>query len=316
MSSVQLAFSRVRLPWDGALLVSLHGAGPPRERALPYGLADLPGLLADHPTIGVLTDREHGPAAIAEALRPAGAVWPSLLIHVCERLGLADERVTEGTPDEIAARSFSDPNVVIITRTDGGPAPERGRPRLGLREEEIAHSGGLITKDEVRGVTLHALRLPGRGVFWDIGAGSGAVSVEAARLCPRLRVFAVERDEGRLAGVRREQASYSAAGPRRSCRGEAPAVLSALPDPDRVFVGGSGGRLPEIIEAASARMEKGIIVINAATLETLNEAADGLERAGCRVRVSQVSVSRMRRVGEKRLMAALNPVFVIAGEKG
>ena len=98
--------------------------------------------------------------------------------------------------------------------------------------------------------------------------------------------------------------------------GEAPAALDSLPAPDRVFVGGSGGRLPEIIDTVSSRMEKGIIVINAATLDTLNEAVAGLEKAGYSLGVSQVSVARMRRAGGKRLLAALNPVFVITGEKG
>ena len=133
---------------------------------------------------------------------------PLSLVSVCERLGYDDERITEGSPDEIAAMSFDDPNVVIIRHT-ADPAPVRAtaHPRFGLREEEMAHSGGLITKDEVRAVTLHALRLPEEGVLWDIGAGSGAVSIEAARLCPGLRVFAVEKDEGQLGLIRQNRAS-------------------------------------------------------------------------------------------------------------
>jgi len=316
VSSVQLAFSKIGIPWDDALLVSLHGADAGREKKRPYGLADLPGLLGDHATIALLTDEKHGPAAIARALRPAWAVWPSLVLHVCENLGIAEERITEGSADEIAAMSFSEPNIVIVTRAGDRPAAAgaTARPRFGLREEEIAHSGGLITKEEVRAVTIHALRLPEEGVFWDIGAGSGAVSVEAARLCPRLQVFAVEKDVGQLDGVRKNKVLFGLPAI-ETVEGEAPFALSALPDPDRVFVGGSGGRLKEIIEAVKSRMGKGIVVINAATLETLNEALAGLERGDFRVRVSEVSVARARPVGEKRLMAAFNPVFVISGER-
>ena len=175
--------------------------------------------------------------------------------------------------------------------------------------------GGLITKDEVRAVALHALRLPERGVMWDIGAGSGAVSVEAARLSPRLRIFAVEKEPAQIERILENRAFFGLPSI-EAVEGEAPAALGPLPAPDRVFVGGSGGRLAQIIETVGAGMEKGIVVVNAATLDTLNEAVAGLEKAGFRLGVSQVSIARMRPAGGKRLMTALNPVFVITGEKG
>jgi precorrin-6Y C5,15-methyltransferase (decarboxylating) len=317
VSSVQLAFSRIKEPWDDALLISLHGnSDAGRRRKLRYTLADLPGLLAVHHTIAVLTDGAHSPAAIAAAVTCACASRPSLLLSVCERLGYDDERITEGSPDEIAAMSFGDPNVVII-RDAAGPPPVRAstHPRLGLREEEMAHSGGLITKDEVRAVTLHALRLPEKGVLWDIGAGSGAVSLEAARLCPGLQVFAVERDEGQHGLISQNRARFGLL-TLTIVGGEAPQALSSLPAPDRVFIGGSGGKLCEIIDAVQRRMEGGgIVVINAATLETLHDAWRELEKAGYALRISEVSVARAKPVGDKRHMAALNPVFVITGEK-
>jgi precorrin-6Y C5,15-methyltransferase (decarboxylating) len=317
VSSVQLAFSRIKAPWDEALLISLHGSEDAgRRRKLRYTLADLPGLLAAHRTIAVLTDGAHNPAAIASAVADARVSRPSLLLSVCERLGYDDERVTEGRPDEIAAMSFRDPNVVII-RDAAGSAPvgaETPHPRFGLREEEMAHSGGLITKDEVRAVALHNLRLPEKGVLWDIGAGSGAVSIEAARLCPGLRVFAVERDEGQRGLISQNRAAFGLSA-LTIVGGEAPDALSSLPAPDRVFIGGSGGRAGEIIDAVQRRMEGGIVVINAATLETLHDACRELEKAGYAVRISEVSVARAKPVGDKRHMAALNPVFVITGEK-
>ena len=317
VSSFQLAFSRIKTAWDDALLVSFHGSSDAeRRRRLRYAPDDLPGLLSDHAVIAALTDREHGPAGIARALQCAADLWPSLTVHVCERLGLPDERVTEGPPGRIASMSFDDLNVVIITREGRGPVVAgKARPRFGLKEDEIAHAGGLITKDEVRAVTLHALRLPEGGVMWDIGAGSGAVSIEAARLSPRLRIFAIEKDPAQIDKVRENRASFGLPSI-EAVEGEAPAALASLPAPDRVFIGGSGERLGQIIETAGAGMDKGIVVVNAATLDTLNEAVAGLENAGFRVGVSQVSVARMRPAGKKKLMAALNPVFVITGEKG
>jgi precorrin-6Y C5,15-methyltransferase (decarboxylating) len=316
VSSVQLAFSRIKEPWDNALLISLHGnAGPGRPRNVRYEVKDLPGLLATHGTLAVLTDRAHNPAVIAAAFASTQPSRPSMLFSVCERLGHDDETITEGGPEEIAAMSFEDPNVVIIRNTAGPPrVRSTAAPKFGLREEEMAHSGGLITKDEVRAVTLHALRLPEKGVLWDIGAGSGAVSIEAARLCPGLQVFAVERDEGQVGLITQNRALFGL--PTLTIvDAEAPRALASLPAPDRVFIGGSGGKFREIIDAVQRRMEGGIVVVNAATLETLHDACRELEKAGFNLRISEVSIARAKPVGDKRHMAALNPVFVITGEK-
>jgi precorrin-6Y C5,15-methyltransferase (decarboxylating) len=236
-------------------------------------------------------------------------------LYVCERLGYDDERITEGGPEEIAAMSFNDPNVVIVRNTvDQPPIRTPAYPRLGLREEEMAHSGGLITKDEVRAVTVHALRLPEEGVFWDIGAGSGAVSIEAARLCPGLQVFAVEKDERQVALIRQNRSLFGL--PTLTVvDGEAPRALASLPAPDRVFIGGSGGNLRGIVDVVQGRMESGIVIVNAATLETLHDACEGLEKAGYALRISEVSVARAKPLGAGRHMAAQNPVFVITGEK-
>ena len=316
VSSIQLAFARIKEPWEGALLISLHAGQDPRaQRRLPHGLADVPTLVAAHQTVAVLTDREHNPAAIAAALA-AGAAHTPPLIYVCERLGYDDERVTAGRPEEIAAMSFAEPNVVIIKRQEG--APQAGAspfpPRLGLREEEIGHSGGLITKDEVRAVALHSLRLPASGVLWDIGAGSGALSLEAARLCPGLAAFAVEKAEEQLTWIRRNASAFGP-GTITAVHGEAPSALAGLPAPCRVFIGGSGGRLREILDVVKEATEAGIVVVNAATLETLDEALQGLEGAAYRTRVSEVWVARSKVLGGRRAMTGLNPVFIVIGER-
>ncbi len=221
VSSVQLAFSRIKEPWDDALLVSLHGsADADSRRSVRYTLADLPAHLAAHRTIAVLTDRAHNPAAIAEAVASAGADRSPLLFSVCERLGYEDERITEGSPVEIAAMSFNEPNVVIIRHTSGPPpaGAKAAHPTFGLREDEMAHSGGLITKDEVRAVTLHALRLPENGVLWDIGAGSGAVSIEASRLCPGHQGLCRRKGRGAVRTHPPEQGIVRPADPYRSGR--------------------------------------------------------------------------------------------------
>ncbi len=317
LSSLQTAFSRVKEPWDHALFISLHaGPDPQKRRKLRYDLKDLPALLETHDTIGVLTDKENNPAVIAAQLVHCAYPPGSLLMYVGERMGYPDERIAKGSPERIASLSFNDPNVVIIKRVQS-PTPSGQNsvgPRFGLRETEITHSRGLITKDEVRAVTIHALRLPDRGVLWDVGAGSGALSIEAARLCPGLAVYSVEKDPEQVGHIEHNRAAF-AVGNITLIPGQAPEVLLSLPIPDRVFVGGSGGNLEGIIEAVSARMERGIMIINAATLETLGQAVSSLEGASFQVEVAEISVARSRSVAGKRLMTALNPVFIIKGEK-
>lgn len=314
LSSLQVAFSRAKEPWDDALFVSLHaGPDPQKRRKLRYDIDDLPALVAMHDTIGLLTDKENNPAAIAARLTH----FPDpLTIYVGERMGYPDERITQGTPEEIGKLSFGDPNVVIIRRLPGQEpsGPPAVSPRFGLKETEITHSRGLITKNEVRAVAIHSLRLPDKGLFWDIGAGSGALSVEAARLYPGLATFSIEKDEEQLANIERNRSAFAVSNI-TVVPGEAPAILSTLPDPDRVFVGGSGGNIQTIIEVVRGRMKQGIIVVSAATLETLALTVPALERAGFLVEVSEISVSRSRQVSGKRLMTALNPIFIIKGEK-
>lgn len=317
LSSIQVAFARVKEPWDDAFLISLHGGpDPAKRRRLPYTLHEIPLLLQRHPLLAVLTDRENNPAEIARVIAASSLTADSPpVIYVCERLGYGEERITEGGPDTIAGMSFSYPNVVIIKNIPGSPLSRPEAPRLGLTEEEIRHSRGLITKDEVRAVTLHKLRLPLEGVLWDIGAGSGSVSVEAARLCRGLKVFAVEKNPEQVDNIRWNKVRFDV--PNIGIvEGLAPDALRDLPAPDRVFIGGSSGRMEEILSLVRERMPSGIVVINAATFETLEAARAALAKTGFAVEIAQISVSRMRAIGEGNYLSALNPLFIIKGTTG
>ena len=355
LSSIQVAFARIKEAWDDAFLMSLHGGPDPgKRRRLLYEISDVPALLQRHNKIAILTDKENNPSTIANVIARSETPHLSLRgtesrsnlsseplarndnirIFVCERLGYPDEKITEGTPEEIAGLSFLDPNVVIIIRgnslssfplagnpselsesvkKDCGQAAMTDKIKFGLSETEIIHSRGLITKDEVRAVTIHKLRLPQKGVFWDIGAGSGSISVEAARLYPGLKVFAVEKDDEQICNIKENKIRFDANNI-EIIKGNAPEALTNLPSPQRVFIGGSGGKLKEIIDLI-AKTQASIAVINAATIETLNEAVQNLEKSGFAVEVSEVFVSRSKAITGKRHMNALNPVFIIIGEK-
>jgi len=323
LSSIQMAFSKIKEPWDDAFLMSLHGGPEPeKRRRLPYGISDIPMLLQRHKKIAILTDRENNSAAIAKEILKLSAVshQPSAVkIYVCERLGYGDEKITEGTPAEVGAMSFSEPNVVIIQNTEYRSVPSKVEGtqnkeiKFGLTENEVIHSKGLITKDEVRAVAIHKLRLPQRGVFWDIGAGSGSISIEVARLHPELKVYAIEKDEDQINHVKENRIKFNTTSI-EIIEGEAPDALVNLPSSDRVFIGGSGSRLTEIINYISQIPVK-IVVINATTIETLNSSIQGLETNGFGVEVSEIFISRSKVISNRRHMSALNPVFVITGEK-
>lgn len=330
LSSIQVAFSRARVTENNAFLVSLHGGpDPEKRRRLEYELSEVPGLLARYGKLAVLTDRENNPSKIAEELTKPSAVSGQLAavkMYVCEKLGYEDEKITEGSPSDIAKRPFEHPNVVIVTsekvnKRESGKASstfehsntQTVKPVFGLREDEIPHARGLITKDEVRAVAIHKLRLPRNGVMWDVGAGSGSVSIECAKISPGLDIYAVEKKDEQTEIIKENVEKFGITNV-TLIESEAPGALDGLPRPDRVFIGGSGGEIGRIVEEIRNNMRSGIVVVNAVTIETLNDAVHALEKNGFTVNISEVSVSRSKQIGTKRQMNALNPIFVISGE--
>ncbi|MDA8169435.1 MAG: precorrin-6y C5,15-methyltransferase (decarboxylating) subunit CbiE [Nitrospiraceae bacterium] len=295
VSSVQLAFARVKKTWEDALFISLHG-----KKLRKWEARDLPLLLCTHEKIAVLTGGENTPSKIA-AFLPENAI-----VHVLERLGYADEKMTTAAPSDIVNMEFGEPNLMVVEDKN----KKTGQAITGLKEEEFLHERGLITKDEVRAIVLHKLRLPVQGVFWDIGAGSGSISIEAKRLSPGLKVYAIEKDLARANDIS-VNAEKLCAGAVNVITGGAPDMLAGLPAPQRVFIGGSGGMLEELIEAAARVMEGGIIVVAAITIESLSGAAGAFKKQGFKYDICQVSVARAEPVSGRDCMKAQNPVFIL-----
>ncbi|OKY76393.1 MAG: hypothetical protein BM485_03925 [Desulfobulbaceae bacterium DB1] len=307
LSSMQEACARFRIPWDDAFVVSLHG------RTAHH----LPGLLLRREKTFVFTDKKNSPDVIADQLldylgviEDAGTL-AGCRVWVAENLGMADERITTGNLMETASRRYREFNVLLLQR----PRVSQSQPRFGLTEAAISHSRGLITKDEVRAVTLHRLALPEQGVLWDIGAGSGSVSIEAARICPGLTVYAVEKNEGELANIRENIRCYGCCNV-VPVEGEAPTALFALPDPDRVFVGGSGGQLALIIREAAARLAAGgRLVVNGVTPQTVSLAPQLMAECGLRVSISRITCERSDLPDTAESSRIFNPISIATGIK-
>lgn len=308
LSAMQLLCARFREPWDDVSFVSLHGRNN----------ADIVSLLLRTPKTVVFTDSSNNPAALAGRLLAYcreiedHELETGIRCLVGEDLGGDAEHLVSGCLDEIASAHFSDLTIMLVKRPVLTPA----EPIIfGLSEEEISSSSGLLTKNEVRAATLHALKLPPAGVLWDVGAGSGSVSLEAAKLCPGGLVVAVERRLEQCSHIRENIRRFQAYNMRMQI-GEAPEVLAGLPDPDRIFIGGSGGRLAEIIRTCSDRLANGgRIVINAVTEPTRNNAPILLHEAGLNVSVSNISISRYGYPGDESGQKTFNPISVMVGKK-
>ena len=299
VSSMQLAFAKIKEPWDGVFFVSVHGRGMGRI------VAEVGG----RDRVCIFTDNRNTPARVAGALVEAGLDYEAF---VCENMGMEGEKITRGKLIDISKKRFYGPNVMILLKPPGvAPIP----PIFGLSESEIAHTRGLITKDEVRAVTLHKLRIPQEGVLWDIGSGSGSVAIEAARLSPGVGIFAIEKEKDHVSDLLENKGRFSVHN-LEIVHGEAPDVLSGLPEPDRVFIGGSGGRLEGIIRRVSENLkDNGRVVLNATTMDTLTVGMKLLESAGFTVEVVEVSIARTKKLKGRAHLFALNPVFLLAGER-
>jgi len=311
LSAVQLACARFKVPWDDLTLMSLHGREP----------GSLAAGILPHPKVMLLTDQQNSPDQIAAQLLhvlneygDSGRIQ-KIRVRVAENLGLADEKLTSGSLADIAAAQFRPLNMMLIEQEPAkptGPVKSTG-PAFGVREQEICHSRGLITKDEVRAVVLHCLRLPRQGVFWDVGGGSGSISVEAARLCPDLRVYTVEQKEEGQANIRANIIRYNLYNI-HLISGRAPGALAGLPEPDRVFIGGSGGELAAIIRCCADRLASGGSLVAGAVLKkTAEQAPKLMKQQGLAVDARTVAVTRHAGHGQPEIQ--LNPITIITGRK-
>lgn len=300
-SSVALAFARAGMTWDDALVVSAHGRD--LRRAVNACRA--------HPKVAVLTAPGAGPAELGRELHPQ---VPRSFV-VCENLGGPEERVMRVRPAEATTRPWKDPNVVIVydPRRQVGPSGWIAGARPGpsgwaLPETEFEHRNGQITKAEVRAHILARIGPRVGDLVWDIGAGSGSVGIECARL--GAAVVAVERDEESCARIRRNVQRHGVK--LAVSRGEAPAVLDHLPVPDAVFVGGGGMKT---IRACAPRALRAVVV-SLAAVERVAPTLALLREEGYTAEAVQLSASRLTPLpdGTHRLQPT-NPVFVVSGTR-
>jgi precorrin-6Y C5,15-methyltransferase (decarboxylating) len=300
-SSIQLAFSRIKEPWQDARLFSLHG------RSIKGFAQQVDGVKK----AAILTDEENSPDRIARYLLDFGI--KEYEAFVLEHLGGEKERMIHGSLPDIAEQRFAPLNVMILLCNGKPPHVPLGIPDDWFAQRKPDR--GLITKREVRVVSLSSLALREDSIVWDIGAGTGSVGIEAARIARRGAVFAIEKNEADVKNIFENMKRFRA--DLTVVHGKAPAGLDQWPDPDAVFIGGSGGELRELIAMLAERLRPGgRIVVNAATIENLYAAYAGLKEEGFTVEITQVQTSRSKPILEMTRLEAHNPVFVLTAFRG
>ena len=301
LSSIQLAFSRLKERWQDAYFTSVHG------RSIK-GLAQ---RIDGHKKVAILTDEQNSPSALANYLLSFGMT--EYKMFVAENLGGETERCQLLSLEEAANQLFSPLNVVILKQVEKSPVWP-----LGIEDDEFIQrkpDKGLITKKEVRTLSISALQLKKDSVVWDIGTCTGSVAIEAAKIAREGQIFAVEKNEADLENCRENIAKVRVDA--HTVHGKAPEGLSEFADPDAVFIGGTAGGMETILDVCCSRLNAGgRIVLNAVTIENLAEAMKAFKERGFETAVTLAQLSRSKPILHLTRFDALNPIYIITAKRG
>ncbi|KXG44337.1 bifunctional cobalt-precorrin-7 (C(5))-methyltransferase/cobalt-precorrin-6B (C(15))-methyltransferase [Tepidibacillus decaturensis] len=299
LSSVQLAFARLGDSWQDSYIESLHGRS----------LTGLAQRIDGKTKIALLTDAVHSPTMIAQYLLIYG--FDEYEMFIGEHLGGKNEKIYLLSLEEAGDQTFAPLNIVIMRKRKEIPAVQSWN--LGIEDEEFYQKKpkkGLITKKEIRVLSLVEMKLRSGDILWDIGAGSGSVSIEASKYQPDTEVYAIEKDIENIDFIKKNMKKFRT--DFTVIHGEAPDCLNDLPDPDVIFVGGSNGRLEEILQLGCHRLKQnGRVIVNAITMETLIETLHFFENRGCSPKITLVQIARSKPIASKTGFESLNPIYIV-----
>ncbi|MEX0818344.1 MAG: precorrin-6y C5,15-methyltransferase (decarboxylating) subunit CbiE [Pirellulaceae bacterium] len=309
VSSMQLAFARVKESWDEAYLTNL--ANQSLERVVER--------IRTAEKVGIFTTEQTPPSAVAKAMLDRQIDY--FHAYVCENLGSPDERVTQCDLQELAEQAFSPLNVLVLIRNPD--VPDRPSQMIGLRlfgnrDEVFLQSRpqrGLLTPAEVRVMALAEMDIGPASVVWDIGAGSGSVAIEAAQIARNGSVFAIEMEAENYRLIS-ENARRFGVSNLTAILGQAPEAWADLPDPDSVFVGGTGRAVATIAKEAFARLRKGgRVVVNVGSIENVSSVHEALRQSAGEANVWMFNIARATQQLVRLRFESLNPTFLISAVK-
>lgn len=302
ISSVAAAFARIGEPWQDARIVSLHGKTAETSLLQHVSTSRL---------VAVLTDPVRNPAWIGELLYRHHQL--DVRICVLEQLGTPVERLSWHSPDDIVDQTFSEPNIVVLKHETASDSPSF--LHLGMPDDAYEHENGLITKAEIRAVSLAKLRLMPHHVLWDLGAGSGSIGIEASVLVSRGKVVAIEKHPDRIRNIEENRTRHGVAN--MDIRlATLPDGLDDLPTPDRIFIGGGGRALESIIRTAAGYLPPdGVMVLNTVLFDNLTTALTVLKELKFQTETVQIQINRSREMPWSQRFEAISPVWIITGTK-
>lgn len=307
ITSIGAAFAAICQPWHDAKVISLHSQ---TEKDFIFS------SLARETKVAFLTGPKKDPVYIARRL--IDNEIDGFRVCVLENLGEPDqEKITWYTDyNRILEQTFTHPNIVILMRFHPGTEIVSHETYMGMPDDFFRHTKGLITKSEVRSISLSKLRLVRKDhLLWDIGSGSGSVGIEAAMQIPWGQVYAVEKNKSRLPDIIHNIKIFHQSNV-KVVNLEFPAGHEELKSPDRVFIGGGGQDLDKIIDCCCTRIkEGGTMVINTVIMESMETAVRCLREKGFLPQLIQVQISRSKSMPYGTRLNALNPVWIISGSK-
>jgi precorrin-6B C5,15-methyltransferase / cobalt-precorrin-6B C5,C15-methyltransferase len=309
VSSMQLAFARVKESWDEAYLSNLA------SQSQTHVISRIRGAQK----VGLFTTEQSPPDVIAQALLDQGVDY--FTVYVCENLGSPDERVTRGSIAEIAKQRFSNLNVMILIRLPDVPdRPTRlqGKRLFGNPDECFLQSRpkrGLLTQSEVRVIALSQMDLGPSSIVWDVGAGSGSVAIESALIASEGQVFAIEMDPEDYNLMVQNSRTFGTTN-LTPVLGEAPDAWRELPDPNAIFIGGTGRAVVQLIEAAWARLRSGgRLVVHVSSLSNVTFAESSIRSLGQIPEVLMINLARSQEQMETLRLEAVSPTFLVSAIK-
>jgi precorrin-6Y C5,15-methyltransferase (decarboxylating) len=303
ITSISAAFARLKEPWSEVRVISLHGK---KNESLLFK------ALENENTVAVFTDPKNNPARLAARLLEKDML--NFQMCVLETLGNDTERYSWYHLPRVLGMRFSEPNMVVLKRSPIDPELKK-RLYLGAPDSWYDHPAGLITKAEVRAITLSKLRLSTDHIIWDLGAGSGSVSIETSLFVKKGKIFAIEQHHDRVEQIQHNKKQFGVNN-LQIIHAVLPKGLSKLPRPDRIFIGGGGKDLKEIVSSAALYLKPdGIMVINTVLIPNIQVATTTLKKLGFETDVIQVQINRSQEMPWAERLEAQNPVWIITGRR-
>lgn len=296
ISSIQLLASALKEPWQDWNLVSAHG----RETSVI-------GEVMKGKKTFLLLDAKTTPASVGKLLKEAGL--GKLQISVGERLSSENQKITTAAAEEIAEKEFDSLSVMLI---DPAPAGKRNRP--GIPDDAFTRGKVPMTKQEIRSNVVAKLQIEEKDTIWDVGAGTGSVTVEMALAAKGGMTYAIECNEEGIELIKENRKTFGAWNI-VPVHGMAPEALKDLPAPDKVFLGGTKNNMAEILDVVNEKNDKAVVTVTAIALETIGRAVTALTDRGYELDICQIQSSNASRVGGLNLMKANNPIYIITGRK-